>query len=141
MLNTVKRRSAQVREFATAAAKAAGGILPQSPVLMTDHAKAFIMRMIHDELDELQEAVTMAECFDALEDIKYYIDDCLAKHGVDGDALFDVVHKANMDKLVDGNVILDTDKNSPRYGKIQKPEGWQPPNVEAEIERQINEGL
>lgn len=134
----MKRRSEQVCEFTGAVALAQGLALPAHPIKMSQLNVEFISKMVMDELEELAEAKTKAEQFDALEDIKYYIDDCLAKHGVDGDALFDVVHAANMAKLVDGQVLLDTDRTSPRFGKVLKPEGWTAPDIESEIRRQEN---
>jgi predicted HAD superfamily Cof-like phosphohydrolase len=51
--------------------------------------------------------------------------------------LFKVVHKANMDKkdLVTGRFIRRESD-----GKIVKPEGWRPPDIEGEIKRQMKNG-
>ena len=51
--------------------------------------------------------------------------------------IFDVVHAANMAKRdpTTGKFIRREDD-----GKIIKPAGWQPPDVTAEIKRQISVG-
>lgn len=72
---------------------------------------------------------------DALVDIEYYSKDFAAKRGVNLCKMFDIVHKANMDKRnEDGNFVKRHD------GKVIKPEGWKSPNVSVEIERQIENG-
>ena len=49
--------------------------------------------------------------------------------GVDGGAVFDLIHDANMRKAPGGVPVIVN-------GKVQKPEGWRPADVAAEIERQ-----
>jgi len=75
--------------------------------------------------------------FDALVDSWYYSLNTAAKHGVNMSKIFDVVHKANMDKRdpETGKFLRrETD------GKIIKPEGWQPPDITGEIARQCEQG-
>lgn len=50
--------------------------------------------------------------------------------GIDGGAVFDVVHDANMRKAPGGVPVLSPE------GKVLKPGGWRPADVAAEIERQ-----
>ena len=73
---------------------------------------------------------------DALVDAIYYICDFSARHGINLDPLFDIVHGANMQKVIDGKVIKRED------GKILKPEGWEDPSLKLEVEmqRQSSEG-
>lgn len=52
---------------------------------------------------------------------------------VDIDGVFRVVHAANMNKR-DPVTLLFTKRED---GKVVKPPGWEPPNIEAEIKRQI----
>ena len=61
---------------------------------------------------------------DALTDLLYYLLGTYVEMGIKPDALFTIVHNANMMKLtsVDG-IIRSTD------GKIQKPSTWQHPDV------------
>lgn len=77
----------------------------------------------------------IADQADAVVDCAYYSYDAFAKVGVNLSKVFDVVHKANMDKrFPDGNFHKRDD------GKIIKPPNWQEPNVSGEIARQIREG-
>ena len=59
-----------------------------------------------------------------------------AKKGVNLSALFHIVHGANMAKRdpATGQFLKRED------GKIIKPAGWQPPDVKAEIVRQLADG-
>merc|ERR1712139_728342 len=73
---------------------------------------------------------------DALVDIQYYMLNCAAKKGINMSSLFGVVHAANMAKR-----NPETGRFEKRAdGKIIKPPGWQPPDVEAEVRRQCKEG-
>ena len=124
--------TAQVRQFTSACHDA----LPRRPQKMTAEGIAFIRKMVNDELDELERAQTPTEQADALVDAIYYICDFAARNGINLDPLFDIVHRANMQKVVNGKVIRRDD------GKILKPEGWQDPapKLEAEMARQAREG-
>lgn len=92
--------------------------------------------MVNDEMDELEQAGTVPDQADALVDAIYYICDFAATHGINLDPIFEIVHGANMQKVVDGKVIRRKD------GKILKPDGWEDPGpkVRAEIERQKRDG-
>lgn len=122
----------QVQQFT----RACNDELPQFPKGMTTEGIAFIRKMVNDELDELEQAETLTEQADALVDAIYYICDFAARHGVNLDPLFDIVHGANMQKIVNGRVIKRED------GKILKPDGWQDPGpkLEAEMVRQSSQG-
>jgi predicted HAD superfamily Cof-like phosphohydrolase len=65
------------------------------------------------------------EIADALADIIYIACGTAVSYGIPLDRLFAEVHRSNMAKLVDGKVIRRSD------GKVQKPEGWAPPNVKS----------
>ena len=92
--------------------------------------------MVNDELDELEEATNTIEQADALVDAIYYICDTAVRHGMNLDPLFSIVHRANMQKVVDGKVIRRED------GKILKPEGWEDPEpyLRREMENQEKNG-
>ncbi len=110
--------------------------LPDRPVVMSAEAIEFVHKMVNDELEELRAATTTLEQADALIDAIYYICDCAVKHGLNLDLLFEIVHSANMAKIVNGRVIKRPD------GKVIKPEGWQDPHaaLAVEIERQSRAG-
>jgi predicted HAD superfamily Cof-like phosphohydrolase len=122
----------QVREFT----KACNDELPAKPQEMTTEGIAFIRQMVNDELDELEASKNVTEQADALVDAIYYICDFAVRNGINLDSLFDIVHGANMQKVVDGRVIRRQD------GKILKPEGWEDPapKLFAEMSRQQKEG-
>lgn len=122
-----------VKEFSDACNN---GDNPSTPQLMDASAVDFIIEMVNDELEELQEATDVAEQADALVDAIYYICDTAVRHGMNLDRIFDIVHGANMQKVVDGRVIRRDD------GKILKPEGWQDPGplLLDEVTRQTLDG-
>jgi len=75
--------------------------------------------------------------FDALVDSWYYSLNTAAKHGVNMSKIFDVVHKANMDKRdPETGKFLSRESD----GKIIKPKDWQSPNITGEITRQRKQG-
>merc|ERR1719463_307558 len=73
---------------------------------------------------------------DALVDIEYYMLNCAAKKGFNMSSIFGVVHAANMAKRNPETGRFE--KNAD--GKVIKPPGWKPPNVEGEVARQFAEG-
>lgn len=86
------------------------------------------MRLLKEEWEELQQAVVdgnLVEISDALADMEYIIHGTNLALGLNGNAVFREVHRSNMAKLgPDGKPLMRSD------GKIIKPEGWQPPDVE-----------
>ena len=66
----------------------------------------------------------LVEIADALADIIYIACGTAVSYGIPLDVIFEEVHASNMAKLVDGKVLRRSD------GKIQKPEGWAPPDIE-----------
>lgn len=77
----------------------------------------------------------LAEQADACIDCWYYCLNAFCKKGVNLSKIFDIVHKANMDKKFPDNTFHRRED-----GKIIKPEGWQPPNILKEINNQITNG-
>jgi predicted HAD superfamily Cof-like phosphohydrolase/DNA-binding XRE family transcriptional regulator len=70
---------------------------------------------------------------DAWADLRYIIFGSEATFGVDGNAVFRVVHEANMKKFSEGGFVRED-------GKVMKPPGWKPPDIAAELERQRKAG-
>ncbi|MCQ3807305.1 MAG: hypothetical protein OXB92_02320 [Acidimicrobiaceae bacterium] len=122
-----------VKEFSDACND---GSLPSIPRLMSVEAVEFIAEMVNDELDELREATDIVEQADALVDAIYYICDTAVRHGMNLDRVFEIVHGANMAKVVEGRVVRRSD------GKILKPDGWRDPGplLASELGRQRREG-
>ena len=157
--------SLDVKEFTEGST---GKECPQIPVSMDKNNVIFIIRMVMSELDELMCTVEknsdeknklMLEAFntrdeckdfeyddeikkiasqaDAMVDAWHYMLNVSAKHGMNLSDLFKVVHKANMDKRdsVTGKFIRRESD-----GKVIKPKGWLPPDIEGEIKRQLSQG-
>ncbi len=110
--------------------------LPATPQQLTQAKVSFITQMVKDELEELAEAKDVEEQADAFVDIIYYLMDTAVRHGINLDPLFEIVHAANLTKIVDGKVLRRED------GKILKPAGWvdPKPKLTQEIKRQAQAG-
>ncbi|MDR1531782.1 MAG: hypothetical protein LBS62_06305 [Clostridiales bacterium] len=89
---------------------------------------------MREELDEFMEAADICGQADAMIDLIYFALGTLVEIGVEPDALFDIVHAANMSKLwKNGQPCYRED------GKIIKPPGWADPSekIQTEIARQL----
>jgi predicted HAD superfamily Cof-like phosphohydrolase len=75
----------------------------------------------------------IVEVADALADIIYIACGTAVSYGIPLDRIFDEVHRSNMAKLVDGKVIRRSD------GKVQKPEGWTPPDIKSVLKKSLDE--
>lgn len=164
---TTKSNSSDVKEFTEGYS---GKSCPEKPIPMNRDDVMFLTRMIFSEIDEfaatvcpteedkedfLQEAMNSRDkCkklskeysteidligsqADALVDSWYYSLNIAAKHGMNLSKLFDVIHTANMNKR-----DPETGKFIRREsdGKVIKPKGWQPPNIDEEIKKQLQFG-
>jgi len=74
--------------------------------------------------------VSLPDLADAWADLQYVIVGSNVTFGIDGDAVFRVVHDANMMKFGPGAA------RDPSTGKPIKPPGWRPPDIAGELERQ-----
>ena len=84
------------------------------------------INLLQEEFNEYlnaEENANLVEIADALADIIYIACGTAVSYGIPLDDIFEEVHASNMAKLVDGKVIRRAD------GKVQKPEGWQPPDI------------
>lgn len=162
-MNKVKSDSEKVMDFTTGT----GYPVPLVPESMSHEEVQFICKMIIDEMLELyatvqepklakQEMIDMitvakdipktkfesnidliAEQADAFVDIYYYMQNAATKKCVNLSRIFDIVHDANMNKR-----DVETGKFLKRQdGKIIKPEGWQPPDINDEIKKQTMYGF
>lgn len=137
---------------------------PTTPSKMSKDEVKFLVKMVLSEMTELCQTVTnsheeslrmMIECLgvdpsnqpkyvddiaviadqaDAMVDAWYYMLNASAKKGMNLSSVFDVVHKANMDKR-----DPETGKfNRREDGKILKPKNWKPADIYSEIKNQFN---
>lgn len=72
-------------------------------------------------------SVNLPDFADGLADMAYVIEGSFLAFGIDSAPIHSIVHRANMAKL--GGPVID--------GKQRKPDGWTPPDVAGEIERQF----
>jgi len=91
------------------------------PQMLTKERMMLRLKWLQEEVDEAKEATTWVDQIDALTDAMYFIVGTFVEMGVNPDDFFDIVHGANMSKLVDGKPIYKED------GKVAKPEGWVAP--------------
>lgn len=117
--------------------KAMGHPAPSIPTPQPQKRVVSRAKWINDEVFELLEADgDLVAQADAYLDILYFAVGGMVELGIEPEALWNIVHKANMSKLQpDGSVKRGLD------GKIVKPDGWVAPEplLEAEIQRQIEE--
>lgn len=78
---------------------------------------------MREEIEEFESAGSVVDQADAIIDLMYFALGTLVEMGVDAEALFDIVHRANM-KKVSESVTVRAD------GKIQKPADWVTPESE-----------
>jgi predicted HAD superfamily Cof-like phosphohydrolase len=92
-------------------------------VIAFSEVKAYVNWII----DNGSVVVLMPELADGLADLDYVIEGTRLEFGIDGEPIAREVHRSNMAK-VGGSMRED--------GKIQKPEGWTPPDIEGELRKQ-----
>lgn len=160
-----KSNSEDVKQFTEGSL---GITCPNKPTSMNKDNVFYLIRMVMSELDELAATVTLndEECTnfmkdalnkidkchhyhynneveligaqaDSLVDAWYYMLNTAAKHGQNLSKLFDVIHEANMNKR---DPVSKQFIRRESDGKVIKPDGWKPPNIDEEILKQINEG-
>ena len=111
-----------VKEFHQAFGQRVG----ETPELPSKEERDLRKNLLAEEYTEYVAAEykdDIIEIADALADIIYIACGTAVSYGIPLDKLFAEVHRSNMAKLVDGKVIRRSD------GKVQKPEGWTPPDV------------
>ena len=98
------------------------------------------MRIPNEDMPERSWPLTdeeKIECqMDGLVDSHYYALNGAAKHGMNLDSMFNVVHSANMAKRNPETGEFERRED----GKVIKPEGWSPPDTIGEVKRQLAEG-
>jgi len=111
-----------VKEFQTAVGQKVG----TKPEFPEPEERELRLRLLKEEYEEY----IQGECRNDLEniakelaDIIYIVCGTAVSYGIPLDRVFDEVHRSNMAKLVDGKPVRRAD------GKILKPDGWKPPNI------------
>jgi len=104
----------------------------EKPEFPDDDERKLRVKLLREEFREYLDGESfndIVEVADALADIIYIACGTAVSYGIPLDDVFEEVHASNMAKLVDGKVIRRED------GKIQKPEGWQPPDIEGVLKK------
>lgn len=116
--------------------KAFGQLVSDKPEFPDSKTRILRMRLLSEEFVEYNAAEhdnNFIEVADALADLIYIACGTAASYGIPLNAIFEEVHRSNMAKLVDGKPLKRED------GKIIKPEGWKPPDIEKIIKETKNE--
>lgn len=98
-----------------------------TPQFPSDEQRKLRMKLLQEEFHEYLESEFDNDLINIgkeLADIVYIALGTAVAYGIPMDEIFDEVHRSNMDKLgPDGKVRRRED------GKVLKPEGWKPPNI------------
>jgi predicted HAD superfamily Cof-like phosphohydrolase len=100
---------------------------PDKPGLLNNELLEFRIGLLEEELDEFIRASwadDLPAMVDALVDLIYVVYGTAVAMGVNLDPIFAVVHKANMEKIPNGQ------------DKPIKPEGWKEPDIVEELRKQ-----
>jgi predicted HAD superfamily Cof-like phosphohydrolase len=149
----MSKLSDQVREFH----RVFDSPTADKPTVPTDERVRFRLRILAEEFVELLEAslavdridlvevthglsqviddmpvrVDLIEVADALADIDYLSEGMRLEFGIDGDPVANEIHRSNLAKVCpDGTVHRRDD------GKILKPDGWTPPDIDGVLAKQ-----
>jgi len=112
--------------------QAFGQRIGEKPELPDDAERTLRVKLLREEFREYLDGESfenLVEVADALADIIYIACGTAVSYGIPLDDVFAEVHRSNMAKLVDGKVIRRDD------GKIQKPEGWTPPDIKGVLDK------
>lgn len=118
-----------VRDFHEAFGQRVGN-KPEFPD--SEFERALRIKLMKEEVNEYNKAEDNNDIVNLaveLADIIYIACGTAVSYGIPLDEVFEAIHKANMEKLIDGRVIRRED------GKIKKPEGWQPANIEGILKK------
>ena len=132
----MKSNFQQIEDFQLAA----GAKRPSSPTIPSIETLHLRRQLIREEYEEVTaafeslinpngDAPDVTELAHELADLLYVVYGTFSACGVDADAVFAEVHRANMDKI-----------GGPRRadGKLLKPPGWQPADVKSVLEQMKN---
>ena len=117
-----------VKEFQFAFGQRVG----ETPELPDPNERCLRIRLLEEEFEEYMLGEghdDIVEIADALADLIYIACGTAVSYGIPLDKVFEEVHRSNMAKLVDGKPIYRED------GKVMKPEGWTPPDIEGVLKK------
>ncbi|WP_277210590.1 phosphoribosyl-ATP diphosphatase [Isoptericola croceus] len=99
-------------------------------------ARAVVEQAVAAVVDGPTDEADLVETADATGDLRYVLHGFELECGIPGEAVFAEIHASNMAKLgPDGRPLRRPD------GKILKPAGWEPPDVEGVLGAQRSESV
>lgn len=114
-----------VRDFA----KKFGQPTPSSPRVLSTKEFSLRIALIGEETGELLDAHAnkdLPDFADAIGDLAYVVIGTAVASGIDLRPVWDAIHAANMVK---------TGGSTREDGKIMKPDGWKPPDIEGALKK------
>ena len=117
-----------VRDFHEAFGQRVGR-RPNFPNAEERELRVKLMKEEFNEYNKAEDNNDITNLAVELADIIYIACGTAVSYGIPLDDVFNAIHQANMNKLVDGKVIRRED------GKIKKPEGWQPADIEGILKK------
>ena len=106
-------------------------VVQEAPALVDDRTRALRIRLIHEEFEELKEAMAKNDLVGIakeMADLLYVVYGTAVSYGIDMDAVFREVHRSNMSK-VGGYKRED--------GKWVKPATYSPAAIEPILAEQV----
>ena len=106
-------------------------VVQEAPALVDDQTRALRIRLIHEEFEELKEAMAKNDLVGIakeMADLLYVVYGTAVSYGIDMDAVFREVHRSNMSK-VGGYKRED--------GKWVKPATYSPAAIEPILAEQV----
>ena len=106
-----------------------------TPKIPTDERVALRQRLINEEYEELVEALDeqdLAHIAKEAADVIVVVLGTMAEYGIPFDEVWDAVHKSNMAKVGEDGMVARRED-----GKVLKPDGWKPPDIEKIISEAI----
>jgi predicted HAD superfamily Cof-like phosphohydrolase len=106
-------------------------VVQEAPALVDDQTRALRVRLIHEEFEELKEAMAKNDLVGIakeMADLLYVVYGTAVSYGIDMDAVFREVHRSNMSK-VGGYKRED--------GKWVKPATYSPAAIEPILAEQV----
>ena len=106
-------------------------VVQEVPALVDDQTRALRIRLIHEELEELKEAMAKSDLVGIakeMADLLYVVYGTAVSYGIEMDAVFREVHRSNMSK-VGGYKRED--------GKWVKPATYSPAAIEPILAEQV----
>ncbi|MEO7719601.1 MAG: HAD family hydrolase [Capsulimonas sp.] len=115
-----------------------GNPISDIPSVMSEERRRIRTIYLLEEVLEFVNAEQVHEQADALIDLIYFAIGGMVEMGIAPQRIFEIVHKANMDKLGNNGIIY----RDPVIDKIEKPHEWNDPWEELlhEVERQSVHG-